>query len=302
VNQFIGYQKKWQKSGIYVALSQLIQDYSVMDRFQKDFTTGHRVLSNLRQLMELLQEKEQNDSLTPNELYVYLNKQSKSKDEGSDSENKELAQRVESDEDAVKIVTIHKSKGMEYDIVIAPYLDLEAKEKFKYSSVRINENGTNDYVFTTNPIVDAPLKEQFIIQQKQENRRLLYVALTRAKYTIFILDKKGDHSLRNFVDTIIQSPHDKIAIKSKEDIDAWANLSVSIQTSTTVSKVKEIPSISFTDANFKKMSYSFLAAHPAKTIKEIRDQEITDTYDNFVFKELKKYQNTQTTRSLTTSW
>jgi exodeoxyribonuclease V beta subunit len=288
VNQFIGYQKKWQKSGIYVALSQLIQDYSVMDRFQKDSTTGHRVLSNLRQLMELLQEKEQNDSLTPNELYVYLNKQSKSKDEGSDSENKELAQRVESDEDAVKIVTIHKSKGMEYDIVIAPYLDLEAKEKFKYSSVRINENGTNDYVFTTNPIVDAPLKEQFIIQQKQENRRLLYVALTRAKYTIFILDKKGDHSLRNFVDTIIQSPHDKIAIKSKEDIDAWANLSVSIQTSTTVSKVKEIPSISFTDANFKKMSYSFLAAHPAKTIKEIRDQEITDTYDNFVFKELKK--------------
>jgi tmRNA-binding protein len=64
---------------IYVALSQLIQDYSVMDRFQKDSTTGHRVLSNLRQLMELLQEKEQNDSLTPNELYVYLNKQSKSK-------------------------------------------------------------------------------------------------------------------------------------------------------------------------------------------------------------------------------
>lgn len=288
VNKFIGYQKKWQKSGVYEALSQLIQDYGIIDRFQKDTTTGHRVLSNLRQLIELLQEKEQNDSLTPNELYVYLNKQTKSKDEGFDSENKELAQRVESDEDAVKIVTIHKSKGMEYYIVIAPYLDLEAKEKFEYSSVRISENGTNDYVFTRNPIVDAPLKEQFIVQQKQENRRLLYVALTRAKYNIFILDKKGEHSLRNFADAIAQHPHEKIEIKSKEDINDWANLSVSLQSISSVSKVKEIPSISFVDANFKKMSYSFLAAHPAKTVKETRDEEITDAYDNFVFKELKK--------------
>ena len=288
VNQFIGYQKKWQKSGVYVALSQLIQDYGIIDRFQKDTTTGHRVLSNLRQLIELLQEKEQNDSLTPNELYIYLNRQTKLKDEGSDSENKELAQRVESDEDAVKIVTIHKSKGMEYDIVIAPYLDLEAKEKFEFSSVRVSENGTNDYVFTRNPIVDPLLKKQFIEQQKQENRRLLYVALTRAKYNIFILDKNGDHSLRNFADAITQNPHEKIEIKSKEDIDDWANLSVSLQSISSVSKVKEIPSISFADANFKKMSYSFLAAHPAKSVKETRDEEITDTYDNFVFKELKK--------------
>lgn len=296
VNQFIGYQKKWQKSGVYVALSQLIQDYGIIDRYQKDTTSGHRVLSNLRQLIELLQEKEQNDSLTPNELYVYLNKQTKSKDEGSGSENKELAQRVESDEDAVKIVTIHKSKGMEYDIVIAPYLDLEAKENFKFSSVRINENGTNEYVFTRNPIVDPLLKRQFTEQQKQENRRLLYVALTRAKYNVFILDvdkvnKDGDrkdHSLRNFVDTIAQHQHEKIEIISKEDISDWANLSVNIQASSSVSKVKEIPSIQFADANFKKMSYSFLAAHPAKTAKENRDQEMADGYDKFVFKELKK--------------
>ena len=288
VNQFIGYQKKWQKNGVYVAISQLTQDYNIIDRFQKDTTTGHRILSNLRQLIELLQEKEQNDSLTPNELFVYLSRQTKSKDEGSDSENKELAQRVESDEDAVKIVTIHKSKGMEYDIVIAPYLDLEAKEKFEFSSIRVKENGTNDYVFTRNPIVDPLLKKQFIEQQKQENRRLLYVALTRAKYNIFILDKNGDHSLRNFADAITQNPHEKIEIKSKEDIDDWANLSVSIQTSRGVSRVKEIPSISFVDANFNKMSYSFLAAHPVKSVKETRDEEITDAYDNFVFKELKK--------------
>jgi exodeoxyribonuclease V beta subunit len=296
VNQFIGYQKKWQKNGLYVAISQLTQDYSIIDRFQKDTTTGHRVLSNLRQLMELLQEKEQNDSLTPNELYIYLNKQTKSKDDGSDSENKELAQRVESDEDAVKIVTIHKSKGMEYDIVIAPYLDLTTEDKFNFSSVRINENGEHNYVFTRKPIVDPLLKKEFIEQQKQENRRLLYVALTRAKYNVFILDfdkvkdkgGKKDHSLRNFVDMIIQSPHEKIEIKTKEDISDWDDLSVNIQTSSNISKFKKIPAILFADANFKKMSYSFLAAHPAKTVKENRDQEIADAYDNFVFKELKK--------------
>ena len=41
--------------------------------------------------------------------------------EGDAREGDEYEQRLESDQDAVQIVTIHKSKGLEYNIVIAPH-------------------------------------------------------------------------------------------------------------------------------------------------------------------------------------
>jgi exodeoxyribonuclease V beta subunit len=41
----------------------------------------------------------------------------------------EYLQRIKSDEHAVEIVTIHRSKGLEYNIVMAPYLELHAAIK-----------------------------------------------------------------------------------------------------------------------------------------------------------------------------
>ena len=48
---------------------------------------------------------------------------------------------MESDEAAVKIVTIHKAKGLEYPIVIAPFLDLRAREENFITTYAYRENG-----------------------------------------------------------------------------------------------------------------------------------------------------------------
>ena len=54
--------------------------------------------------------------------------------DGMQTEGDEFEQRVESDEEAVKIVTLHKSKGLEYNIVFAPFLDLDTKIHFRFCS------------------------------------------------------------------------------------------------------------------------------------------------------------------------
>ncbi|WP_432220911.1 3'-5' exonuclease [Flavobacterium sp. TMP13] len=295
VEQFTNYLKTWEKDGVFVALNQLVVDFKVVEIHQKDTTKVHRVLSNVRQLLELLQEKELNNALTPNEVYLYLYHQTKSLDS---SENADLSQRIESDEDAVKIVTIHKSKGLEYDVILTPYLDLLAKEMFYFSSIRIENNENQDYVFVRNPIQDSELKEIFIHQKAQENIRLLYVALTRAKYNAILINKSNNqynkrikHNFSAFINEIENQDNfqsENIIIKSKEEIDNWGLESVSLNKKIKLSVDKIIPKISFADANYNKMSYSFLSAHGASSPKENLSVYDALEYNHFIFKDLQK--------------
>ena len=289
VEKFSTYQKTWQKDGIFVALNQLLNDFEIIKNFQLDRTSGHRVLSNVRQLLELLQEKEQKDSLTPNEVYSYLLNQTNSV---GDADNNDFSQRIERDEDAVKIVTIHKSKGLEYDVVIAPFLDLEAKVKFDFSSIRLESDGKQEYVFCRNPIADKSLETTFLKQQEQENRRLIYVALTRAKYNAFVFNKTKSttHCFSAIMDELASQPKDlsKIQILNLEGIENWGLEPVKLTSSYLTSIEIETPRIIFADKNHYKMSYSFLSGHPSKSIKEDESIYEGSDYNHFIFKELKK--------------
>ena len=108
----------------------------MMMRFMTDFSVkstlldfdaknGERRLSNVFQLLELLHKTQVRSQLAPIELINWLQKII----EGKILEGDEFEQRIESDEDAVKIVTIHSSKGLDYNIVIAPFLDLKPEIK-----------------------------------------------------------------------------------------------------------------------------------------------------------------------------
>ena len=287
IELFASYGKLWAKDGVYVALNRFMTDFNIIQKLQEKKISGQRVISNLKQLIELLQEKELRNAYTPSETYTFLQNQLHS---SNDEEVSEYAQRLENDEDTVKIVTIHKSKGMEYDIVVAPFLDFNDSEVFEFSSIRIpREKADNNYVYVTNPIVDDTLKQQYTLQQRQENRRLIYVALTRAKYNLFIINKtKNDrHSLAGFIKHIPASTNgiQRIEREALEQV-ALGNL----DTGKNVDQATKRPleKISFSDSNFKKMSYSFLAAHPTKGVKEQRETYEEGSYEQFIFKDLPK--------------
>ena len=294
VEIFNSYSKIWVKDGVYVALNTLITDFSIIQKLQAKQISGQRIISNLKQLIELLQEKELRNSFTPSETYIFLQNQINS---SSDAEVSEYSQRLENDEDTVKIVTIHKSKGMEYDIVIAPFLDFNDDEKFEFSSIRIpRDEHENNYVYLTNSIVDQNLKNFYTLQQSQENRRLIYVALTRAKFNLFIINKTHGknksvyeitHSLTGFIKALPEITNG-IQLINREDLERVTVGSLEKEGEVFELIIKPIPSLTFPDSNYKKMSYSSLAAHPSKGTKEQLASYNEGSYDQFVFKDLPK--------------
>jgi ATP-dependent helicase/nuclease subunit A len=97
----------------------------------------------------------------------------------------------------INIMTIHASKGLEFDYVLLPFLssEMKAHSRKEYAFAKdfwdfpiLNEDGKK--VFSS-PAVDFFEKE--FLREKQENLRLFYVALTRVKtHVTFLLDSTQD--------------------------------------------------------------------------------------------------------------
>ena len=112
-----------------------------------------------------------------------------------------LSVSVPEGQDAVKIMTIHKSKGLEFPVVIFPYdLDIyrEVKPKIWYDGL-----GSKDFLGFESSLIDFSKKVSYIdeIGTKAYNKRreeleldnlnLLYVALTRPVEQLYIISQKN---------------------------------------------------------------------------------------------------------------
>jgi ATP-dependent exoDNAse (exonuclease V) beta subunit len=92
--------------------------------------------------------------------------------------------RLESDENLVKIVTIHRAKGMEYPIVFLPFL-------WSARQIKNNEIFSFHDRETFRLLVDIGSGEEENYRQAEQERlaedlRLLYVALTRARHCCYL--------------------------------------------------------------------------------------------------------------------
>lgn len=150
---------------------------------------GDRRLTNLLHLVELLEQAALTNHFGLHGLADWLStmRSDRSLRQNVIGEQGEL--RLESDADAVKIVTVHKSKGLEYPIVYCPFLwaaaDLRLDEK---KWVRFHDpERENEIVLDLGS--DQKTRHQEIANEEavEESRRLLYVALTRAKHRCSIV-------------------------------------------------------------------------------------------------------------------
>jgi exodeoxyribonuclease V beta subunit len=165
--------------GVYVMLMQFVHDHQLRERMlDLDRDNGERKLSNLIQLMELLNSVENKKQFTPHELLAWMVKAV----EGKEMEGDEFVQRIDNDETSVKIITVHKSKGLEYKVVLAPNLDLDTASKTHVTTEEFRSETDGLYYFEQRGLLTQECEGWRTIQAEQENRRLLYVALTRAKY------------------------------------------------------------------------------------------------------------------------
>ena len=96
--------------------------------------------------------------------------------------SEQYEQRLESDEEAVRIVTIHKSKGLEYPIVFCPFCWSDA-EPVRGQSVIFHQNGKLTLDLEGSEAHQQAQRSEMLA----EKMRLLYVALTRAKHRCYLV-------------------------------------------------------------------------------------------------------------------
>ena len=149
-------------------------------------TDGERRLTDIRHVAQLLFRAATAERLGVTALRGWLAHRI-SAAEAEDAQE-ERTRRLESDADAVQVLTIHRSKGLEFPVVYCPYL-YEASYIKPDVPVSFHDPGAGDQL-----TIDVGLDSsgfgaharQQRIEQRGEDLRLAYVALTRAKHQAVI--------------------------------------------------------------------------------------------------------------------
>ena len=185
--------RTWQEQGVLTMLRQSLHllelparwlgaaegtDNEVRGAIQGGVNDGERKLTNYLHLAELLQNASaQLDG--EQALIRWLANQLEAHGVGDD----EQIVRLESDADLVKLVTVHKAKGLEYPLVFLPFpYNYRPVPKDESFVVLPGDSGARELVMEPTP----EQVQAADIERQREDLRLLYVALTRARHALWV--------------------------------------------------------------------------------------------------------------------
>ncbi|OON62538.1 exodeoxyribonuclease V subunit beta [Massilia sp. KIM] len=168
----------WQRQGVLAMLRRFIHELGLPARLLRA-PGGERRLTNLLHLAELLQEA--STQLEGEQALIrWFAEQIEGLGEGGD----ERVLRLESDAELVKVVTVHKSKGLEYPLVYLPFavtarpVDKTNRAFFEY----VGEDGERRLDLALSQEAQAAVDRARL----EEDLRLFYVALTRARHYLWL--------------------------------------------------------------------------------------------------------------------
>jgi exodeoxyribonuclease V beta subunit len=287
-NRFHEYLEAWRRRGFMPMFRWLMSREGVRARILA-YPDGDRRLTNILHVAELLHNYAMETSAEAVDLLKWLSDQRKP----GIPRPEEHQLRLENDVEAVRIVTIHKSKGLEYPVVFCPF-GWESSLTRKNREVICHRNGP-----PRRRILDlgsAHYDEHVRKAQQEnlaENLRLLYVALTRARshcYLVwghintaetsalaYLLHRPPDYDGEDLVnalkshvskmsDTEIRADLERLAAKSEGRII----LMDMPQTGTTIPALQEKAAgplfcrsfCGVIDTSWKISSYTSLVSHP----------------------------------------
>ena len=174
VEEFSSYQSTWFNQGVLPMLRTLTSQRKIAEQLLSE-ADGERRLTDLLHIGELLASASQ-ELESPHALLRWLSERIQSPDDNADEQQLHL----ESERNLVKVITIHKSKGLEYNVVFLPFACT-----FKEANDPLYHDGK-----TKQAILDltngAQSKDLADKERLAEDIRLLYVALTRAVHTCYL--------------------------------------------------------------------------------------------------------------------
>ncbi|WP_169309244.1 exodeoxyribonuclease V subunit beta [Desulforhopalus sp. IMCC35007] len=178
--KMIFYHGLWLEQGLFAMMNRFIVNENILINIAGS-RYAERSIVNLYQLVELIQEQESAENYGIGQVLQWLQRMHLLENGAAGGEL-----LLESDEDAVQIVTMHGAKGLEYPVVFCPYLWYSSsrleKEQFQ---IAVHEHGKTVIDLGSEHFSERKaLADQ---EEKAEDLRLLYVALTRAKVRCYTM-------------------------------------------------------------------------------------------------------------------
>ncbi len=180
-SRFMEYFMEWNNNGFIRMFYKFMNNEGVRERLLS-MPDGERRFTNILHCSEILHKASLETTSTMKDLMKWFSQQRRPDSHGAEEHNL----RLESDERAVKIITIHKSKGLEYPIVFCPFC-WEGSKRASKELIFHDPDHNNQLTLDLNADQDSPHLMHAQNELLAENLRLLYVAVTRAKERCYLI-------------------------------------------------------------------------------------------------------------------
>ncbi|MGE8215525.1 MAG: exodeoxyribonuclease V subunit beta [Stenotrophomonas maltophilia] len=173
------WRERWQRGGPFAVIADLCAEHA--ERLL-GLLDGERRLTNYLQLGELLQQAAA-QTLGMHGLLDWLQVQMAH----ADQDDEQQLLRLESDARRVQIITLHKSKGLEYPLVFLPFVGIGGNGPNTASHCTVHANGRRELHWKLDKDEAwGTASTRSAQEQEAEDARLLYVGLTRAEHALWI--------------------------------------------------------------------------------------------------------------------
>lgn len=138
-------------------------------------------MTDLRQIGQLLHAAAVSDGLGSTALTAWLRRRIAEAERDAGDEDR--SRRLESEAEAVQVLTIHRSKGLEFPVVYCPYLWEGYSQEDKVPVFHDPGNNNLRTIDVSREGAGFSRHQHLALTERRgEDLRLLYVALTRAKH------------------------------------------------------------------------------------------------------------------------